>query len=384
MYQLTHHATQNCQEYLRILSASITPDALLQLPVSTFIAVVGCGAPELIGPYIKETGCPFPVYTDPTRKLYAELGMLSTLRLGSRPAYMNRKSLIQVTASGVVQGLKQIRSGLATKMGDQRQVGGEFLFEPASLSLEPPIATPIDEGASSEDGHDVLADVASARSGRSKKSRRSRKSGKGFDLDLDHDDDCEPDDDADDDRVESKRITWCHRMRTTRDHAEIPELMEVLGLIEVDEEGNELVGGAAAAAVSSGVGVSAGTGKTNAPPRLKADQERWDKALKSRKGTGKSMAARMSRMSFDVARSLSGSLGGVSGSGSGSGGGEIGAGGNGEIDNTPAPDDNANIANKNHDTSNRSSNRNSRNGSVANQEAVAAAPRASMQSQSRR
>ena len=86
-------------------------------------------------------------------------------------------------------------------------------------------------------------------------------------------------------------------MRTTRDHAEIPELMEVLGLVEVEEG-------------ADGDGVM----RTNAP-RLKADEKRWDKALKSRKGTGSSMAARMSRMSLDVARSISGSLGGVGGSG---------------------------------------------------------------------
>ena len=30
--------------------------------------------------------------------------------------------------------------------------------------------------------------------------------------------------------MEEKRVTWCHRMKTTRDHVEMPELMEVLGL----------------------------------------------------------------------------------------------------------------------------------------------------------
>ncbi|KFY23147.1 hypothetical protein V493_06048 [Pseudogymnoascus sp. VKM F-4281 (FW-2241)] len=43
-----HFYCGNCQQYLRALSASITPDALLQLPVPTFIAVIGCGAPSLI------------------------------------------------------------------------------------------------------------------------------------------------------------------------------------------------------------------------------------------------------------------------------------------------------------------------------------------------
>lgn len=33
---------------------------------------------------------------------------------------------------------------------------------------------------------------------------------------------------------EEKRVTWCHRMRNTRDHAEMEELRDVLGL-DVDE-----------------------------------------------------------------------------------------------------------------------------------------------------
>jgi hypothetical protein len=63
---------------------------------------------------------------------------------------------------------------------------------------------------------------------------------------------------------EDKAVTWCHRMRTTRDHAEIPELMEVLGL---DGHG-EPVG----------------------------DKGLWEKALRERKGTGVSLAGDMNAM----------------------------------------------------------------------------------------
>ncbi|RYO94049.1 hypothetical protein DL762_000797 [Monosporascus cannonballus] len=234
---IRHFFCGNCQEYLRTLSASITPEALLQLPVSTFIAVIGCGSPKLIDSYHKETGCPFPIYADPTRRLYNKLGMVRTLSLGPKPAYMN-KSMVSSVVSSVVQGLKQVKTGLVTKMGDQRQVGGEFLFEPVSMSLEPPISSPTDD-AGPLDEDDASNTSAS-------------------------------------EKVEEKRVTWCHRMRTTRDHAEIPELMEVLGL--------------------------EGDGAT--PIK---DDERWGKALRSRKGTGVSMASQMSRMSLDASRSLSGS-----------------------------------------------------------------------------
>lgn len=233
---------QNCQEYLRTLSASVTPDALLQLPVSTFIAVIGCGAPELINHYIQETGCPFPVYADPTRRLYSELGMVRTLAMGSRPAYLQGKSLAHTVISGVVQGLKQVKSGLVMKMGDQRQVGGEFLFEPATLTLDTPVTTP--------------------RSEEDKKLEFTDEDGKP--------------DNHEDPKIEEKRVTWCHRMRTTRDHAEMPELLEVLGL---DVSG--------------------------APIK---DKKRWQKALKMRKGTGLSMASQMSRMSIDTTHTNGGGV----------------------------------------------------------------------------
>jgi AhpC/TSA antioxidant enzyme len=149
--------------------------------------------------YQEVTNCPFPIYADPSQKLYSELGMTRTLTLGERPEYI-RKSLLRGIVEGFVQGLKQVKGGLATKAGDFKQVGGEFLFEPVGGVAESPLVTPI-----SEDG-------------------------------------------------EEKQITWCHRMRKTRDHAEIPELREVLGL--------------------DGAGIP---GK---------DRRRWSRALEIRKGTG--------------------------------------------------------------------------------------------------
>jgi hypothetical protein len=169
--------------------------------------------------YQEATSCPFPIYADPTKRLYEELGMTRTLALGSRPEYM-RKSMLSSIALSVVQGLKQLKSGAATKGGDVQQVGGEFLFEPLSFAalesgMEPP--TPITPLG--EDG-------------------------------------------------EEKRVMWCHRMRNTRDHAEIPELREVLGL--------------------DGMGV---------PGR---NSKRWDKAVGKRKGTGLSSASSAGRASRDL------------------------------------------------------------------------------------
>ena len=122
-----------------------------------------------------------------------------------------------------VQSVKQMKGGKALKGGDYQQVGGEFLFEPLEgcVDTPSPLTSPADE-------------------------REKQLGFGGLDGQV----------------GEEKRVTWCHRMRNTRDHAEIPELREVLGL-----DGEGLPG---------------------------KDIKRWRKALRERKGTGFSSAGRRS------------------------------------------------------------------------------------------
>lgn len=233
--------------------------------MSTFIAVVGCGDPALIDMYASETGCPFPIYADPTRRLYQELGMVKTLALGQRPAYIN-KSLLKSSLDSIFQGVKQIKSGLAIKGGDQRQIGGEFLFEPVDIR-GPPAAddSPVQEfdttvgdgvGDKEKNANTEAAAVGGGGNNNNNNNKHSRTTSV---TDNDNDEIEEPH------LVEEKKVTWCHRMRTTRDHAEIPELMEVLGLT--------------------------GQGKPS------KDLKRWSKAVESRKGTGLSLAGQMNHLS---------------------------------------------------------------------------------------
>lgn len=151
---IRHFFCGNCQEYLRELSASVTPESLLALPEPTFITVVGCGRPELIDMYAQTTNCPFPIYADPTRKLYDLLSMTRTWDLGKKPEYI-QSNLFFTSVQSIVQSLKTGSNAL--KGGDFKQVGGEFLFE---------------------DG----------------------------------------------------KCVWAHRMKHTRDHAEISAVRELLGL----------------------------------------------------------------------------------------------------------------------------------------------------------
>ncbi|KAL2861027.1 peroxiredoxin-like family protein [Aspergillus lucknowensis] len=164
-----HFFCCSCQEFLQHLSQSITPEYLSHLPHRTSIAVIGCGEASLIDFYAQQTNCPYPIYCDPGRKLYDELGMIKTweVGLGSQTGYIS-KSLLRQVVEGVWQGLRHIPSGKVLKGGPSDQVGGEFLFE----------------------------------------------SGGGG---------------------EGKRVTWCHRMASSRGHTEIPGLAGVLSGGEVPE-----------------------------------------------------------------------------------------------------------------------------------------------------
>lgn len=151
---IRHFFCGNCQEYLRTLSSSITPEELLRLPTPTFITVIGCGQPELIEQYAEISNCPFPIYADPTRKLYDYLYMTRTWDLGKKPQYF-QSNVLATSIQSIAQALKT--GSKALKGGDFKQVGGEFMFE---------------------DG----------------------------------------------------KCVWVHRMRNTRDHAEVSEVRRVLGL----------------------------------------------------------------------------------------------------------------------------------------------------------
>ncbi|MCJ1381832.1 hypothetical protein MMC17_004943 [Xylographa soralifera] len=124
---MRHFFCGNCQEYLRTLCSSITPENLLALPTPTEIVVIGCGQPELIPFYAETTSCRFPIYADPTRKLYDELGMTHAMGMGhNSPAYV-QKSLFSVIVQSFYQVISSGRRALSG--GHFWQIGGEFLFE---------------------------------------------------------------------------------------------------------------------------------------------------------------------------------------------------------------------------------------------------------------
>jgi hypothetical protein len=107
-----------------------SPAELEALPIPVSIAVVGCGASSLIPYYVEKTSCPFPVYADPTRRLFSVLEMTrSTARSAQLPEYVRDKSLFRGAINGIGQIFSRIPKGDGLKGGAFDQVGGDFLFE---------------------------------------------------------------------------------------------------------------------------------------------------------------------------------------------------------------------------------------------------------------
>lgn len=81
----------------------------------------------MIKPYVKDTESKYPLYADPSQKLYDAFGLARTLTPGKKPEYMSFGLW-----GGLVKGISNgIKAGMnAFKAGDVKQVGGEyFAFE---------------------------------------------------------------------------------------------------------------------------------------------------------------------------------------------------------------------------------------------------------------
>jgi hypothetical protein len=119
-----------CQAYMKAIAEQITMQAYYTMAVPTNIVVIGCGSPSMIPFYRETTGCPFPIFAEPTRKLYKALGMVLTLNLTGpkRPDYMKD---IDFTTWQVRQWstMAKQKGRKRFKGGNLLQVGGEFLFQ---------------------------------------------------------------------------------------------------------------------------------------------------------------------------------------------------------------------------------------------------------------
>ncbi|EGD91603.1 hypothetical protein H112_00704 [Trichophyton rubrum D6] len=166
---IRHFFCGHCQEYVRALSAAF-PNPNQDLPTGCKMVIIGCGAHTLIDQYRAATRCPFAIYSDQTTELFRIFAMRRNLLVGKDAPSFSPRSDFSLMLSGIKQGLKRLFKGDAFKAGSPRQNGGELLFE---FEREPPLKT-----------SGILA----------------------------------------------IRVTWCHIMETTRDHAPINVIKKVLGI----------------------------------------------------------------------------------------------------------------------------------------------------------
>ena len=90
---------------MRELTKHFPPKDLERINPASTLTIIGCGEPAAIAGYKQRTGTSFPIYCDPTRKLYIKLGMTSSLNLGDKkPSYV-QSSLLGGTLKSIEERL---------------------------------------------------------------------------------------------------------------------------------------------------------------------------------------------------------------------------------------------------------------------------------------
>jgi hypothetical protein len=127
---IRHFYCPFCSDYMISLVATANPDALREANVE--LVIISDGSPKMIAAYRKIFKCTFPIFTDPTRKLYCALGM--TLRtLDAGPKDEAGDYIIHGPLEGLGMVLKNAVKMPLAKGGDTKQLGGEFLLGPGPV-----------------------------------------------------------------------------------------------------------------------------------------------------------------------------------------------------------------------------------------------------------
>lgn len=134
-----HWYSSSCAEYVRSVAHLVTDDVLST--TETQVIIVGHGSPSMIAGYRKHLACPFPIYTDPTRKLQDALGILPA-PLSGRESPARQKFLLRLNrAFDMFVAAAKMTS---FRGGDRRQLGGEFIMMESSCSFAHRMRLPAD------------------------------------------------------------------------------------------------------------------------------------------------------------------------------------------------------------------------------------------------
>lgn len=116
-----HWLSPSCGTYLKALITQLTPQVLARARAR--VVVIGLGSPSMIKGYRAHFECPFPVYTDPGRKLHDVLGLAPKASGSYRGEY----------STGTIRAAKDMFLCAARmqslRAGNRQQLGGEMIFE---------------------------------------------------------------------------------------------------------------------------------------------------------------------------------------------------------------------------------------------------------------
>jgi hypothetical protein len=211
---IRHFYCGACQAYLKAISDNITMQEYFSIPTPTSIVVIGCGHPELIPFYKLKTGCPFPIYAEPTRALFKRLGMVLSVNIGmKRPEYMKDISPVAWAAGQLAtirRGVKARQAELnKTKMeaAERKKRQAALDSDMAQLDAMEEQQTTDAMNAASLHGDDKLAI----------RKRDVVKGGNIFQIGGEF-------------LFEEGEVVWCHRMKNYRNHAEVSVIRRMLEL----------------------------------------------------------------------------------------------------------------------------------------------------------
>lgn len=120
-----------CEEYIKALSAELSPKTLESLSPPTKLVVIGCGDPALIGDYKRRTSCPYELYADPSRATYDLLDFTVTLANGHKAPGYSEKSFASTVWYSFVNNLTA--GSMMLSGGKRAQNGGELVWQDGKL-----------------------------------------------------------------------------------------------------------------------------------------------------------------------------------------------------------------------------------------------------------
>ncbi|EGG01628.1 uncharacterized protein MELLADRAFT_75587 [Melampsora larici-populina 98AG31] len=114
-----------CQDYLIAIKDKMSKEKLGDRE----IIVIGCGDWSIIKPYKELLDYPFEIYSDDTRQLFDELGMICNLSTGDEKLHGHySQGVVATVLHSIANGW---RMGIKTflQSGKISQLGGEFIFK---------------------------------------------------------------------------------------------------------------------------------------------------------------------------------------------------------------------------------------------------------------